>query len=1101
MKKLIVYLLCCATLLGTLSFSACSNEAPPNISDPDGGIDNTSDNSEYKIEEEREMITTPINIAPLAHTTAISANKPVACINDGALAEYAGTAWDTWNSQEEYPIACVLTWDIPMMISSVRIMWWADNPHLSAGDNVTFPKSARLEYYDAIENEWYPITDMTNEFGEATDSVGVLWGKDGEAAPYSDRADGYTNGGNRYWNEVTFSEVGTTALRILVDRSGDFKNGIGIGECQVIGKDITAEWDKLMGAAIKGGDKLLVKSTAQLNGKTYPEGLEGAEYKWSVKSGSCVEIDGADNGATVNIKSKKVGPAVIALTVTCGDRQCTVEKEIIVEKIESIERYETSTVAGLAPILPKKVVANGLQFDIPTEEAFGNNGFNFAEEFNSKLVDVKWDYSSFDEKDYAKAGNKFTVNGVVTYGTESFNAYADITVNEKAIVPEANSTVTFENVKLTDEFWLPKQKVNAINSINKGILEIEKRTGGEPNFVNSIKKLNGESYDRFEGFVFQDTDIYKSIEAISYTLSVINEDTDPELVAQREKLEKKLAYWISLIEQVQYADGYINTCFTLRAENPAAGSSETHRFRFMYNHEMYNLGHFYESAVAYTRYQMGTKGLDNADYSLYVVAKRSAQQVVDLFGPGGPRNEVPGHEEIELALVKLAKLAEELEGKGAGDDYIATAKLLVDRRGDSGDVRESGYQGGGYAQDNANVRDIDEAVGHAVRACYFYTGVTDIATLLPEGDPDREAYLKSMDRIWDSVALTKTYITGGIGVATHGEDFGGAYELPNDNSYCETCASIALANWNQRLNLVHEDAKYIDEMERALYNGILVGTNLDGNLFYYDSRLENNGTNTKARSEWFGCACCPPNLMRTIAKLSEYMYTVHSDTLFVNMYIDSEGSINVGGVNVAVNQQTKYPWEGAVKLTVSPKAEKTFTLKLRIPGWVSEQNNKTVSVKVNGKAVDTAVNSGYVTITREWTKGDEIFIDMPMEIRLTEANPNVYTNAGRVAIERGPIVFCMEKAGNAQINEDNSFDPLKLVVARDAQLTASYNPELLNGVVEITGEAGYDTDGDKQSDKTVKIQAVPYYAWNNRGDDGVQGQNCSSKMLVWVNAN
>ncbi len=1033
------------------------------------------------------------NIALAAKASATAENKPACCVNDGALATNAGTAWDTWNAQESYPLACTLTWDVPMVISSVKVMWWADNPNLTAEDNVTFPKSASLEYYDAIEDKWIPITGMTNEKGESTDTVGVLWGKENEAAPLSGNSEGYTNGTNRYWNQVTFSQpIGTTALKLMVNRNGSGKNGIGVGQWEATGCEMTADWGELMGASIGGMSKLTIDDTVTFDGAALPVGLENAQYEWKIISGNCIKIEGEANSSRVIIKALETGTAIIGLTVTHEGRKCSVEKEIIAEEIKSIDRYITSTAAGIAPILPKKVAANGLRFDEPTTHAIGNKGFDFAEEFNSKPVDVQWDYSSFEEKDYAKVGDKFTIKGTVTYGGRSYDAYADITVREKAIVPEANSTVTFENVTLTDEFWLPKQKVNAINSINKGILEIEKRTGGEPNFVNSIKKLKGESYDPFEGFVFQDTDIYKSIEAISYTLSVIDKDTDPELVAQREKLEKKLAYWISLIEQVQYADGYINTCFTLRADKPYAGAPETHRFRYMFNHEMYNLGHFYEGVVAYTRYQMGTKGIEDADYSLYVVAKRSAQQIVDLFGPGGSRNEVPGHEEIELALVRLAKLTDELEGKGAGDDYIATAKLLVDRRGDSGDVRESGYQQGHYAQDNANVKDIDEAVGHAVRACYFYTGVTDIAALLPEGDEDRKAYLKSMDRIWDSITYTKTYITGGIGVASHNESFGRVYELPNDDSYCETCASIALANWNQRMNLVHEDTKYIDEMERALYNGVLVGVNLEGNLFYYDSRLENNGSNTKARSEWFGCACCPPNLMRTIAKLSEYMYTVHGDTFFVNMYIDSQGKINIGGTSTEVIQKTKYPWEGAVKLTLSPEAAKSFTVKLRIPGWVNAQKNKTVTVKINGEAVDATATNGYVTITREWNKGDEIMIDMPMEIRLTEADPNVTTNAGKIAIERGPIVYCMEKAGNAQINNDGDFDPLKLIVSENAELIANYSPDLLNGVVEINGTVSYE-DG-----RSIRMQAIPYYAWNNRGDDGVQGQNCSSKMLVWA---
>lgn len=320
---------------------------------------------------------------------------------------------------------------------------------------------------------------------------------------------------------------------------------------------------------------------------------------------------------------------------------------------------------------------------------------------------------------------------------------AKVTVNEPVVNPVANSTVTFENVQLTDNFWNPKQKVNAVNSLNKAIYQIEQPSGGEPNFVNAIKKLNGEPYDEFQGYVFQDSDIYKSIEAISYTLSVINDDTDPDMVAQKAVLEEKLAYWISLIEQVQYADGYIDTHFTLRSMAHAGGSSPgTHRWHDFSNHEMYNAGHFLEGVVAYTRYR---EGIGDPDYSLYIVGRRFADEIVSLFGPNGTRHEVPGHEEIELALVKFAKLVEEYEGEGTGDKYVQTAKTLIDRRGTNMSERESGYWGGEYSQDNASIKEITEAVGHAVRACYFYAGVTDVATLLPEDDEDRAAYLNTMD--------------------------------------------------------------------------------------------------------------------------------------------------------------------------------------------------------------------------------------------------------------------------------------------------------------------------------------------------------------------
>ncbi len=767
--------------------------------------------------------------------------------------------------------------------------------------------------------------------------------------------------------------------------------------------------------------------------------------------------------------------------------------QIKVDAITTIDDYVTATEAGRAPILPKTVVANGIAFDDPTPDLMGNNDFNFGEEFNSKLVPVEWE--EVDPELYAedKVGTTFEVKGTVVSGDDTFEAVAKVTVNEPVVNPVANSTVTFENVQLTDNFWNPKQKVNAVNSLNKAIYQIEQPSGGEPNFENAIKKLNGEPYDDFQGYVFQDSDIYKSIEAISYTLSVINDDTDPDMVAQKAVLEEKLAYWISLIEQVQYADGYIDTHFTLRSTAHAGGSSPgTHRWHDFSNHEMYNAGHFLEGVVAYTRYR---EGIGDPDYSLYIVGRRFADEIVSLFGPNGTRHEVPGHEEIELALVKFAKLVEEYEGEGTGDKYVQTAKTLIDRRGTNMSERESGYWGGEYSQDNASIKEITEAVGHAVRACYFYAGVTDVATLLPEDDEDRAAYLNTMDAIWDSVANTKTYITGGIGVRSHGEDFGDPYELPNDDSYCEICATIALANWNQRMNLIHEDAKYADVVEKNLYNAILVGTNLTGDKFYYSTYLE--ARNGDPRSDWFACACCPPNLMRTIAKLSEYMYTVHGDKLFVNMYIGSDGNVNIDGTDVGLVQETEYPWNGDIKMTVNPAEEKEFTMNIRIPGWVEEQANKNVTISVNGEAVTAEAEKGYVAITRTWKEGDVVRISIPMEIRMTEADPNVAANQGRIALQRGPIVYSIEMAGNAQLNSDiANFSPLNFVIPRDAELTATYNEDLLNGVVEITGDVKYNNNGELID---AKLQAIPYYAWNNRGNDGVEGQNNCSQMLIWTN--
>lgn len=1033
------------------------------------------------------------NVAPAASASADAQNTPVTNVNNGALATDASTSWNTWNSNT-YPTTVTLTWDAPHELNGMRVMYWADNAPVDAASGVTFPKTCEVEYYDYEIESWQKITDMTDETGAPVSTVGVKYGSADSA---SDQPENFLNGNNRYWNQVTFGEsVKTTQIRLKIDRNGSSANGIGIGEWEVFGEEMTAEWNQLVSAQIAGNDRIMEGETAVYTAGSLPAGLDGLNYKWEITEGSeSLKIDGSADQEQVTLKAEKGGSGVLKLTVSRQENEATVSRsvsmDINVNGITSIEPYETATAAGSAPILPKTVVANGIIFDDPTPDAYGPTGHNFAEEFNSALVPVEWE--EVDPALYAedKAGTAFEVKGTVTSGEKTVDAVAKITVNEPVVTPVANSTVTFENVQLTDNFWNPKQKVNAVNSLNKAIYQIEQPSGGEPNFENAIKKLNGEPYDEFQGFVFQDSDIYKSIEAISYTLSVINDD--PEMADQKEKLEDKVAYWISLIEQVQYADGYIDTHFTLRSATYSGGTAAgTHRWRTFANHEMYNAGHFFEAVVAYTRYR---EGIGDPDYSLYVVGKRFADEIVTLFGPDGTRHEVPGHEEIELALVKFAKLVEEYEGEGAGQKYIDTAKTLIDRRGVEKDQRESGYNGGEYSQDNASIKEINEAVGHAVRACYFYAGVTDIATLLPEDDPDREAYLNTMDEIWDSVANTKTYITGGIGVRSHGEDFGAAYELPNNDSYCEICASIALANWNQRMNLIHEDAKYADVVERTLYNAILVGTNLTGDKFYYSTLLE--AGNGNARSDWFDCACCPPNLMRTIAKLSEYMYTVHADDLFINMYIGSEGTVNIDGTSVGLTQETEYPWNGDIKLTVNPAEEKEFTMNIRIPGWVQEQADKNVTISVNDEAVTAEAENGYVAVTRTWKEGDVVRISIPMEIRMTEADPNVTTNAGRIALERGPIVYSIEMAGNAQLNSDiANFSPLNFVIPRDAELTAAYNTDLLNGVVEITGDVKYNDGGEL---KDAKLQAIPYYAWNNRGNDGTEGQNNCSQMLIWTN--
>lgn len=1013
-----------------------------------------------------------INLARNATASAPHNNTAPAAINDGALANgNPATSWNCWSAPESsYPMPVTLTWNSAQTIASMRVMWWSD-----AG-GVIWPSNVQLEYLDG--ETWKEIGSV------GTDHGGV-------------------NGADGVWNIVNLPQpITTTALRMKIGRNATGTSGVGISEWEVYGTNIKEE---LTQANIIGRSKVVKGSTRTYTATTVPASMaDMVSYQWSISPENIAQIDGNTNDREVTVKGITEGKATLKVTATMEDMVQEAEFEVRVreDNIKSIDLYKTSTAAGVAPILPDSVVANGVEFDDPTpsQRSWTKPDFDFAEEFNSTLIPVTWNEVSPSKYAAGKEGTSFMVRGTATYGGKNYPATAMVTVKNAVAAPESNSSVTFENVQLNDNFWAPKQEVNATTSLAVAIQKISERKGGEPNFDNAIKKLAGETdYGEFQGYVFQDSDIYKSIEAISYTLSATQ--NDPNMAETRKSLQDKLDSWIEKIEKVQYADGYIDTFFTLRSQSSSGGGAPgTHRWLNFANHEMYNAGHFLESVVAYTRYR---EGIGSPDYRLYVAGKRYANEIVSLFGPYGTRHEVPGHEEIELALVKFGKLAEEYEGEGAGQDYYDTAKILIDRRGEGSSQRESGYTADVYSQDRTPFKDETNAVGHAVRANYFYTGATDIATLLPDGNADREDYLESLDTIWESVTGKKTYITGAIGASTassSSEGFGADYDLPPSQSYAEICAAIAAANWNQRMNLLHEDGKYADMIEKNLYNSVLVGTNLDGNLFYYSTLLQ--ASNGNVRHDWFECACCPPNLMRTIAALSGYMYTTHGDNVFVNMYVGSDGKVNVGGTQVNIKQETNYPWDGAVKMTVSPAASKQFTMKIRIPGWINEQENKTVSIKVNGQDVDATAEKGYAAVSRTWNSGDVVDINMPMEIRKTESDVNVTATQGRIALQRGPIVYCMEKAGNAQLNSNiSNFDPLNFVIPRNAELTATYNEGLLNGVVEITGNVKY-ARGTELLD--AKLQAIPYYAWNNRGDDGVytpgQVKNESSKMLIWTNA-
>lgn len=623
--------------------------------------------------------------------------------------------------------------------------------------------------------------------------------------------------------------------------------------------------------------------------------------------------------------------------------------------------------------------------------------------------------------------------------------------------------VPFTDVHFNDVFWAPRIEVNRTVSIPFAFGKCEE-TGRVDLFVRAARVLMGEEIENTKppGYPFDDTDVYKVIEGAAYSLSV---HRDPQLEAYVDDL-------IAKIGAAQEKDGYL---YTTRTINPAKphnwAGSKRWELEGVDSHELYNLGHLYEAAVAH--YQATGKR------SLLDIAIRTADLLVETFGPD---KELiwPGHQNTEMGLVKLYRVT----GKKS---YLDLAKFLLDARG------PDTIRGGGrtYNQSHMRVVEQSEAVGHAVRATYMYSGMADIAALT--GD---QAYLNAMNRIWDNLTGKKYYITGGIGASGSGEAFGRDYELPNMSAYCETCAAIGHDYWNHRLFLLHADAKYIDVMERTLYNGLISGVSLDGKSFFYPNPLESNGQHQ--RSPWFGVACCPGNITRFMASVPGYVYGYQGDQLYVNLFVGSTADIKLdNGRTVKVVQETRYPWDGAVKLTVTPDVSSQLTIKVRIPGWARDEvvpsdlyrfidgNREPVVLKVRGQSVPVLPEHGYVNLTRKWERGDTIELLLPMPVRRIRSHENVEANRGRIALQRGPLVYCAEWPDNPNGTVRN------LMLPDSAPLKAEFKADLLGGVEVIRGRAvGLAFDDQKKVVKTEQdFTAIPYYSWANRG----RGQ-----MLVWI---
>lgn len=623
--------------------------------------------------------------------------------------------------------------------------------------------------------------------------------------------------------------------------------------------------------------------------------------------------------------------------------------------------------------------------------------------------------------------------------------------------------VPFTAVHFNDVFWAPRIEINRTVTIPFAFQKDEE-TKRVYNFERAAAVLRGEDITdkKAPGYPFDDTDVYKVIEGAAYTLSV---HPDPKLDAYVDSL-------IAKIGAAQEKDGYLYTTRTIDPVNPHRWAG-TKRWELekVDSHELYDLGHLYEAAVAH--YQATGKR------NLLDIALKTADLLTQTFGPG-KQSIWPGHQITEMGLVKLYRVTGEQK-------YLDLAKFMLDERGPDG----SRGAGRTYNQSHQKVVDQTEAVGHAVRATYMYSGVADVAALT--GDA---AYLKAIDTIWDNLVTKKLYITGGIGATGSGEAFGRDYELPNMSAYNETCAAIGNDYWNHRLYLLHADAKYIDVMERTLYNGLISGVSLDGKTFFYPNPLESNGQHQ--RSEWFGVACCPGNITRFIASVPGYVYAQQGDALYVNLFVGSTADIKLdNGRTVKLTQETRYPWDGAVKMTVNPDTNSKLTINVRIPGWAHNEAvpsdlyrfmdkvDEPVTLKVNGQAVPIKLDHGYVSLNRDWKRGDVIELMLPMPVRRVVANASVAADTGRIALQRGPIVYCAEWPDNPGGSVRN------LMLPDSAKLSAEFKSDLLNGVTVIKSKA-IALASDEQG-KVIKSEqdftAIPYYSWANRG----RGQ-----MMVWI---
>jgi DUF1680 family protein len=628
--------------------------------------------------------------------------------------------------------------------------------------------------------------------------------------------------------------------------------------------------------------------------------------------------------------------------------------------------------------------------------------------------------------------------------------------------------VPFTSVKLADQFWSPKIEINRTVTIPASFARCES-TGRIKNFV-----MAAEHKGKFcTVYPFDDTDIYKTIEGASYSLAVY---PDAKLSAYIDSL-------ITIVGKAQEPDGYLYTARTIDPLHPHLWSG-TERWvnEQKSSHELYNCGHLYEAAAAH---YMAT-----GKRTLLNIALKNAALLVRTFGPD-KKHVAPGHEIVEMGLVRLYRIT----GK---TDYLNLAKFFIDQRGIKSYNKKSDnvYENGTYFQDDKPVIDQDEAEGHAVRAMYLYSGMADVAALT--GD---SAYIHAIDKIWNNMVGKKMYVQGSIGAVGDGERFGDNYQLPNETAYNETCAAIGCVFWNQRMFLLHGDSKYIDVLEKTLYNGLISGVGLDGKSFFYTNAMQVSNSYThpdleRGRSGWFTCSCCPTNLVRLLPSIPGYIYAENGDNVYVNLFISGTGNLTVNNKTVKITQQNNYPWDGGLIFHIDPQGALKMSLRIRVPGWARSEampsnlytyetaSAQPVEIKVNGAVVNYTMDKGYAVIDRKWKKGDKVELTLPMNVQRVMANANLKDDTNKVALQRGPLMYCAEW-------KDNDGKATNLIIPKDATFEAAFEPSLLNGVMVIKANVksiNIDASSQDISTSTKTMTAIPYYSWANRGE---------GEMTVW----